>query len=372
MTANWAAKPFPERAFITTALWTASRNLGSFANAKEDPMGAVIGAVNIVASFAAVLGPTGMLVSAGISFFAGILSMFGKKPQKQKSVGEIVREQIDDALDQFYDQSLTDEAQGAIEAMTHSKAFLDGVASTGNIISDSEANSLSSHVPVYYGITFMSKLSAIIRRLIRGNDPKEARKCIKYIELYTTIATIKDMTLQQFATLLPASHENIRFGIYAVQESVRQGQASLFGFLYQGDFANKIMPYYDPDMSPVTDTYLKKVLKLKLPNYGYNGVIGTHCFTPGRGTKSLTFSSSTKRYAEKHPYATLGTVKSCFWKVVPHGNWLYSIVNRRNCPEDYYCGALLSFDGIGDGKARVTIDHEDPVLWEIVGTHQKR
>ena len=96
-------------------------------------MGTVIGAVNIVASFAAVLGPTGMLVSAGISFFAGILSMFGNKPQKQKSVGEIVREQIDDALDQFYDQSLTDEAQGVTEAMTHSKAFLSGVANNCNI-----------------------------------------------------------------------------------------------------------------------------------------------------------------------------------------------------------------------------------------------
>ena len=114
MTANWKAKPFPERAFITTALWTASRNIGSFANAKEDPMGAVVGAVNIVASFAAVLGPTGMLVSAGISFFAGILSLFGKGP-KRKSVGEIVREQINDALAKFYDQSLTDETQGAIQ-----------------------------------------------------------------------------------------------------------------------------------------------------------------------------------------------------------------------------------------------------------------
>ena len=132
------------------------------------------------------------------------------------------------------------------------------------------------------------------------------------------------------------------------------------------------MPYYDPDMSPVTDTYLKQVLKLVLPNYGYNGVIGTHCFFLADHRKFMTFSSENKDYAEHHPYATLGTVNSCFWKVIPHGNWLYSIVNRRGCPEDQNCGALLSFDGIEDGKARVTIDHEDPVLWEITGTDQKR
>ena len=369
---SWKQKPVNERAFITNALWSVSANLHSFANAKEDPMGAVIGAVNIAAALAAAFGPVGMIVSGGISVFAGILSLFGKAPQKQKSVGEIVREQIDEALDKFYDQSLSDEAEGAIEDMTLSKVFLDAITSRGKMIDDTQAIALASHVPVYRGMKFMSKLGAVIRRLARENNPKEAKKCIKFIELYTTIATLKDITLLQMSVLVPESHEDIRTGIRALRQSLLGAQASLFGFLYQGDLANKIMPYFDPDMSPVTDTYLKKVLKLKLPNYGYNGVIGTHCFTPGRGTKSLTFSSSTKRYAEKHPYATLGTVKSCFWKVVPHGNWLYSIVNRRNCPEDYYCGALLSFDGIGDGKARVTIDHEDPVLWEIVGTHQKR
>ena len=301
--------------------------------------------------------------TAAINSLEGILSLFGKGP-KRKSVGQIVREQINDALAKFYDQSLTDEAQGAIEAMRHSKAFLDGVTSTGNTISDSEANSLSTHVPVYYGITFMSKLSTIIRRLINNNDVKEAKKCLKYIELYTSIATIKDMTLQQFATLLPDSHENIRFGIYAVQKSLRDGQASLFGFLYQADLANKIMPYFDPDISAVTDTYLKQILKLKLSNYDAS-ISGNYCLTPGRGTQSMTYSSSNKRFAKDRPYATLGTGNNCFWKIIPHGNWLYSIVNRYNCPKDRNCGALLSFDDIGNGKARVTIDHEDPVLWEM-------
>ena len=370
MTANFAAKPFPERAFITTALWTASRNIGSFANAKEDPMGAVVGAVNIVASFAAVFGPTGMLVSAGISFFAGILSMFGKGPQR-KSVGEIVREQIDDALKDFEDKSLTDKAQGAIEALSHSKAFLDGVASTGDTISDSEANSLSSHVPAYYGIEFMATLSSVIRRLINNNNVKEAKKCLKYIELYATMATIKDLTLQQFATLLPDSHKNIRFGIYAVQESLREGQASLFGFLYKSEVGNKILPYFDPDIYIITDKYMSKLSKI--PNYDRR-LAGTYCLTYKSETKSMTFVSSPKQFAFKHPFVTVKPGNNCFWKLVPHGKSLFSIVNRRNCAKDKKnCGSMLSFEERhGGSNTRVNIDHENPVLWEIMGGKQKR
>ena len=367
---SWKQKPVNERAFITNALWSVSANLHSFANAKEDPMGAVLGAVNMVSSFAAVFGPTGMLVSAGISFFAGILSMFGKGPQR-KSVGEIVREQIDDALKDFEDKSLTDKAQGAIEALTHSKAFLDGVASTGDMISDSEATSLSSHVPAYYGIEFMATLSSVIRRLINNNNVKEAKKCLKYIELYATIATIKDMTLQQFAALVPPSQKQILFGVYAVQESLREGQASLFGFLYKSEVGNKILPYFDPDIYIITDKYMSKLSKI--PNYDRR-LAGTYCLTYKSETKSMTFASSPKQFAFKHPFVTVKPGNNCFWKLVPHGKSLFSIVNRRNCAKDKKnCGSMLSFEERhGGSNTRVNIDPENPVLWEIMGGKQKR
>ena len=368
MTDKWGQKTLEQRIFLTTALNTAASNIPKFANAGEDPMGAVVAAVNIAASFASMMGPTGMLVGTAMNFISGFLSLFGKG-KKQKSVGEIVREQIDEALDAFYDKTLTDEAQGAVEAMRHSKSFLDGVASTGNMISDSEANSLSAHVPVYYGVDFMSKLGVVIRRLVKGNNVKEAKKCLKYIELYCTIASLKDITLQQFANLLPESHSNIRAGIYAHLNSLRRGQALLFKFLYESDLGGKIMPYFDPDVSGITDVYLDKVLGV--PNYS-RALAGTYCFTPGQGSDSMTWATGTRGFKPDRPYATLGSGNNCFWKVVPHAHWLFTIVNKKNCPNDKYCGALLSFDGLGDGKTRVTIDHEDPVLWEISGNHQKR
>ena len=365
---NWGQKSNDDRNSITSALNTAAAQIPKFANAKDDPVSAIAAAVSMGASFVSLAGPTGALVSVAMNFIAGILSLFGKGPKK-KSVGEIVREQIDEALEVFYDKTLSDEAQAAVNAMRHSKSFLDGVASTGDMISDSEANSLSSHVPVYYGVEFMSKLSVVIRRLVQENKAKDAKKCLKYIELYCQLAALKDMALQQFASLLPNSHKNIRAGVYGMMDALRDGQAVLFEFLYKSDLGNKIMPYFDPDFSIISDVYLDKVLKIR--NYD-RWLAGTYCFTPGGQTKSMTWSSEVGALSEDRPYATLGTGNNCFWKVVPHGNWLFSIVNRKNCPDDRYCGALLSFDGLGDGKARVTIDHEDPVLWLIGGTQQKR
>ena len=373
MTSNWQAKPFAEKAFVVNALGAAARNLGAFANAKKDPMGAVVGAVNIVASFAGILGPSGMIISVGLSFLSGVLSLFGKKGSKPKSVGQIVEEKITEALDDYYDQSLSDEAQGSIYAMRHSKAFLDGVSSYGEVLSDIEAVSLSTHVPVYKGVRFMGKLSAVIGRLVENNQPKDAKRCLKYIELYSTMATMKTMILQELASLLPDSHKNIRVGIYANLRSLQGAQKRLLSFLFEGDPKNKIMPYFDPDSNPVTNAYMLKVLKVD--DYE-RSLAGTYCIRPARGYSrnwNLAWSTKDERLSEDRPYVTvLSRGSNCYWKIVPHGKDLYSIVNTNRCPHDEYCGALLSYDEPEKGETRVTIDLEDPVLWKITGTNVKR
>ena len=378
MTSNWNTKPFAEKAFAVNALSTAARNIDLFANAKNDPMGAVVGAVNIVASFAAVIGPSGMILSVGFSFLSGLFSLFGKKAKKPKSVGQIVKETIDNALDDFYDQSLSDEARGTIEAMRHSKAFLDGVSSSGELISEGEAMALGTHVPVYRGLKFMGTLATVIGRLVGNNRPKDAKRCIKYIELYCTMATLKSMILQEFGALLPESHKNIRLGVFATHRSLLDDQMRLMGFLYSGDTANKIMPYYDPDSSPVTDAYLLKMLKV---NDYDRSLTGTYCIKPAEGPYknwNLAWSTSHERYSKDRPYATVVSGSGyCYWKIVPHGKNLYSIVNTRRCPNDQYCGALLSYDEqffkqTNERTTKVTLDLEDPVLWKISGTNVKK
>lgn len=67
------------------------------------------------------------------------------------------------------------------------------------------------------------------------------------------------------------------------------------------------------------------------------------------------------------PYITIATKSNdnCYWKVVPHGNNLFSIFNQKGCSsKSNYCGSVLSFD-IEDDKGWATLESTDGVMWDI-------
>ena len=97
---------------MTQTLQAAASNIEKFAKAGDNPLGAVQGAINMVAKFAALAGPTGQIVSVALSFVSGFLSLFGAGEKKKKSVGEIVKEEIDAALDKYYEKTLSNDANG--------------------------------------------------------------------------------------------------------------------------------------------------------------------------------------------------------------------------------------------------------------------
>ena len=109
---KWNNIPFGDRAVVTQTLQSAASNIEKFANAGDDPLGAVRGAIDMVAQFAALAGPKGQIVSIALSFVSGFLSLFGSGGKQQKSVGQIVREEIEEALAEHYEKSLSNEAQG--------------------------------------------------------------------------------------------------------------------------------------------------------------------------------------------------------------------------------------------------------------------
>ena len=209
---QWNEISFGDRAVMTQTLQAAASNIHKFLNAGSDPIGPIQGALNMVAQFAALAGPTGQIAAVALSFVSGYLSLFGAGGQEKKSIGEIVREEIDEALAQFYESDLyfSNKAEGITSTFQVSKAYLDKLAQSGKKLTVSQAASLERNVPLYLGLPFMGKLASEINGLLKVNKISDAKKTLKYIELYTKMAILKDMIMQEAATLSPIDLEPSR------------------------------------------------------------------------------------------------------------------------------------------------------------------
>lgn len=116
---KWLQTPETRRGEIAGALNTAAGKLQKFANAGEDPVGAIRGAVEIIATFSGLAGPYGQIIGVALNFISGFLSLFGKGPSSPKPVSEVVREEIE----KWYSRDLSNQAEGAIFAFQKSKSF---------------------------------------------------------------------------------------------------------------------------------------------------------------------------------------------------------------------------------------------------------
>ena len=322
----------------------------------------------MVGQFAALAGPTGQIVAVALSFVSGFLSLFGIGGKKKKSLGQILREE----LAQFYEQELRNQALGTAKTFDVSKVFVDTLAQSGNKLTKAQGLSLQINVPVYLGSQLMGTLASEIERLLRANKKNEAKKTLRYIELYAKVAVLKDVILQEVATLLPDELQSIGQAMFNTQKHLRDEQKKLIQFLRAGRFDkshNKMaVNYFDPDVNPVTDAYMTAVLKI--PDYD-RSMAGIWCLTPviyGKRELPITwFRSHGRLMVENHPYITPYN-EGCFWKLIPHGNHLYTVVNTYKDPKYPNYGEYLSFDR---SSGCLTVN-EDADLWEIYGVDQKR
>ena len=367
---RWNEAGFADRGTVVDSLESAASNIGAFANAGEDPVAAIQAGLNMVAQFAALAGPYGQIASVVLSFVSGILSLFGAGGE-QKSVGEIVREQIDEALDLYYEKDLSNQAEGTIATFDVSKAYVDNLAQRGETLTVDQTHLLSVNVPLYLGLTFMGTLASEIKSLLAENKRDDAKKVLKYIELYTTMAVLKDIILQETAALIPDELAPNRESLLVVQIHLRDTQRKFLKFLYESDVGIIAIPYFDPDVYPITDAYLSTVLQV--PNYD-RSLAGIWCLTPNvYGKELLPLAWGTKHDSltiNGHPYITVHN-DGCFWKLVPHGKHLFSIINTAHCPNNKYCGQYMSFGIISGQRNRAIVKHQ-VILWEIYGVHQKR
>jgi len=85
--------------------------------------------------------------------------------------------------------------------------------------------------------------------------------------------------------------------------------------------------------------------------------------------------TSEAHHVNGKPYLTLATQnnQNCYWKIVPHGNSLFSIVYKKGCDENDqsgYCGSILSFDVI-DGRAFANMKATNGNMWQIADSEWK-
>jgi len=367
---DWNDMSTPDRISVALAVTAVAGNLEKLGNAGDNPIGALQGTINIIGGFAALLGPHGQVTSIGLGFVSSFLGLFGNS-KKEKSVDQIVREQIDDALEAFNDKLLFDEAAGVVTAFQVSKAFLDPLTQSDGNLSDVTLNAINCHVPITQHVDFMGTLENRIRTLFDTTEPKDAKRCIKYIELYAKIAVMKDALVGQTAALISLSEKQLQTSILAVQQSLRQSTKTLFQFLYSSDPNQKVLPYYDVDLSVVTDSYAIQVLgiadydrslkglkrlRLSITEQFLDWKTGIDLVPPLRGRRTISKA-----------LGTIGTSDIPIWKLRPHGNNLFSIVNRRGCSDETsneWCDAFLSWDEL-EGNVRVQLSKDKPVIWQI-------
>lgn len=361
-----------ERKSISDTLGVVASNIEKLGDAGSNPVGAVQGALYIVGAISTFFGPAGQLASIGLSFVSSLLGLFGKGP-KPKPMADIVREQIDEALDEYRYQELTDKAGGLITAYSGTKAYLDGAV--GNL-SIAEIGNANTNVPIYLGIEFIGELTTVIKRMFKTSKASDAHKCIKYCELFAQIAGLKEMLLTQLIALHGDKLRNSVSMLMSYLIDFREAAKVLLKPLFKADFGQKILPYFDPDISVVTDTYATAVLDLGKYDRSRAGM---YCLTTPFHNQALDLVWSTAKsrfHVNGKPYATTAanSDNNCYWKLVPHGNNLFSIVNKKGCdatPPAAWCGSLLSFD-IVDDRGRVDLEATGGIMWEILGNEWTR
>jgi hypothetical protein len=109
---GWDNQRLEERLARATALIAVVDNIGAISNA-DYPAKAIQGILNLIGSIRQLAGPTGQIINTATMFISSILNLFGET-KKPKPFSMIVREQIDEALEAFYEKIFDDEAESLL------------------------------------------------------------------------------------------------------------------------------------------------------------------------------------------------------------------------------------------------------------------
>ena len=339
---------------MTMALISAADNIPKIANANNNPVGAVQGVLSLMASISQVVSPIGQKLSIGFMLFSSLLSLvgLGKKP---KPIGEIVREQINEALDEFYDRQISDEASAAIYQFEKSSNYVDGVGRYTDKVSEKDVGPLLRNAIHVKDVRVMGLLATQIDKMKRENNLKNAKKCFKYVHLYLTLSTFSQEIMTKLIALIPGTlfPATIR-GYLSAQEGLIDANRKMIKFLHDPNERSKLMPYFDGEKYPIITDYMKKILKIPRPNH-FPG--SGYCITAyGWGRNYLGKFYKERVYPHmSHPLGQVSRQAYCKWKLYDHGNNIFTIISDDG---------MLSYDNSDIPVA--SLEHDDPAMWEIL------
>lgn len=343
-------------------------NIDWFPKVKENPNEVMKAIITIITSIESNLS---FSESVGLDngAFGIILELVGMGPNSKPLI-KAIEEEIE-KFSKSYNKHFITKAKEAIKSLYPSKKFLSMLYDF-----NFKAHLLkkAKQLPSPDQIKKMSDLFAVFKGFFDRNDAKTAQIDLQNCELFAKIAVWYELILMQIMDLI---------GSWQGPNALKQKQAKLsyrneFRKMVQGQFeklyieANqtwkygyKHIPYFDPDVNVITDFYARHVLKLG----GFDSTPpgGLYCLRHLSG-KDFVWRKKQFLSDTNQPYTTITNSSNdtnCYWKLVPHGQNIYSIVNKYQCQNNSdHCGAMLSFGTI-EGEKYVKIDSQEPTLWQI-------
>lgn len=377
---DWNNQTKGERRKRAIAIKAVADNIGAISKAPFDLTSSFLAVINLLNAIKLLTSrsPKGRIDSLPAMYTTSCMNLFGETVVTM-DIKTIAIIEINGVMAKYPEQDIIQGAQTTRDGYLSLKNFVNNIASGNNQskMNPRDTDKINIFTSRLYmkGFPVIDHLHSHILRMSKLSSPTgtEAKKFLTYIELYVKLNTLRHMIITHLLSLVPKKSKCVIEFVLSLLKTSKEGSRKLLKFIYSHSVKSKFMAYYDGQVYKITNAYLADYLEIPRPD-DYPGM---SCIQSLNDTKvkykSFGYHIPWKWHAfsgVNHPYFiranSLGTV--CIWKIVSHGQNLYSIVNKDGCPNGNWCDALLSFDGLTPHP--VTVEHNDPVLWEITGNYQ--
>lgn len=360
---NWDAQRVRERQRRRKALTVVEANIEAIRNMAQDRTAAYLAVLNMLDRLKQMTPSNGHITSIPAMFTATCMALFGEQAKLESWIPkeiEIFRNKYPQSNHIRHDHHFI---TGTAKTYSRLQNYTSHLGQMHNKIDKYEANTLASNTSTLFnsGTDPIKTLSLVIISLKTFDDldAAEAKKYMSNVELYAKLVIIREMIFYFALSLMPENNPSaINRVLYQLRMSRVNSRARMEPIYVHSSRRSKLMAYYDGQVYKVTNAYIDiQAGRPRLDTFP-----GFSCIKVQRD-----FWKWSKLPMKKDPYISSydGTGAPCRWRIVSHGQNLYSIVNKYDCPNGPWCDAMWSFDLKGSNNPIITIKKNNAILWEI-------